>query len=217
MWIVDLNNPTAAPKQIATQAALESGQPAWSTETFPLVPLGLSWTADSSSVVVMTYNQDQQVPLVVLYDINTASGELTPVVDFSKVPEGDAYVSAPVTVDGVEGPPMRFFSPWTASMSPNNEQLLMYQNLGGFNGLLLSALPPTSSLPVIAYTSQNQNSGGVFRSSRGTDGKVLISNILIQHYADKVGQTTQALIATRRMARTPRYPEGNYQWNLIPS
>jgi Tol biopolymer transport system component len=178
IWIVDVNDASAAPQQIADQAAMQSGQPSWSAENFPLVAVGLSWKADSSSIVVMTYNQDEQVPLVVLYDINVDSGEMTPIVDFSNVPDENTYMTVPVTVDGVEGPPMRAYSPWTASMSPNNELVLMYQNIGELAGLLVSELPPTTELPVTGYVSQLEETVGVVRSSRGTDGKVLIYNIL---------------------------------------
>jgi hypothetical protein len=178
VWIVDLEDTSAAPRQIADQTALQVGQPSWAAENFPLVPVGLSWKADSSSIVVMTYNQDQQVPLVVLYDINVASGEMTPLVDFSNVPDGDAYMNQPVSEGGVEGVPMRFYSPWTASMSPNNELVLMYQDIANEAGLLVSTLPPSAGLPEVGYVSQVQDTGGDVRSSRGTDGKVLIYNIL---------------------------------------
>ena len=73
---------------------------------------------------------------------------------------------------------MRAYAPWTASMSPNNDLVLMYQNLGDFTGLLVSDLPPSTDLPGVAYSSDVMEDVSTTRSSRGTDGKVLISNIL---------------------------------------
>jgi hypothetical protein len=114
------------------------------------------------------------VPVIVLYDVDVASGALTPVVDFSDLPDSEAYMAQP---DGVGIPP-RAYSPWTASMSPENDTLLMYQNLANVSGLMASPLPPTGDLPGLDYQSQIQDLMPTARSSRSKDGKVLMYNIL---------------------------------------
>ena len=172
LWVIDLTDETAPPKHVADVDALQVGQPAWSS--FPLAPMGLSWSGDSAGVVVFTYNNDEQVPLVVIYYIDPESGSITPVVDFSDIPEGDAYMTE---VNDVGLPP-RFYSPWTASMSPNNDLLLMYQNIAGLAGILVSPIPPTGELPQLDYISQLFNTDAVTRSSRSADGKVLMYNIV---------------------------------------
>jgi hypothetical protein len=173
LWIVDLKDESVPPQQLMTIHDMQRGAPAWAAD-FPLVPVGLSWSGDSKGVVVMTYNQDEQVPMVVLYYVDVESGEATPVVDFSDVPDGEAYWSA---VNDVGLTP-RYYSPWTASMSPKGDALIMYNDLAGLSGVLTSPLPPTGELPQLDYISQIFNTDGVTRSSRADDGKVLIYNIL---------------------------------------
>ena len=172
LWIIDLTDDAAPPEHLADLDALQVGQPAWSS--FPLVPMGLSWSGDSAGVVVFTYNLDEQVPLAVLYYIEPESGSITPVVDFSDIPDGDAYMTEVNEV----GLPPRFYSPWTASMSPNNDLVLMYQNIAGLAGILVSPIPPTGELPQLDYISQLFNTDAVTRSSRSADGKVLMYNIV---------------------------------------
>lgn len=173
LWVIDLTDDTIPPKHLADLEAMQIAQPDWWSD-FPLAPMGLSWSGDSAGIVLFTYNHDDQVPLVVLYYVDPVSGDMTPVVDFSDLPEGDAYMTE---INDVGLTP-RFYSPWTASMSPNNDLLLMYQNLGGLAGILVSPLPPTGELPQLDYISQLFNTDAVSSSSRGKDGKVLMYNIV---------------------------------------
>ncbi len=173
LWIVDVNDDSVPPQQLTTVRDMQAGAPDWAAD-FPLIPMGLSWTGDGNGVVVLTYNQDQQVPMVVLYYVDVESGEAIPVVDFSDVPDGEAYRNAVNEV----GLPPRYYSPWTASMSPKGDALIMYNDLAGLSGLLTSPLPPTGELPQLDYISQLFDTDGVTRSSRADDGRVLIYNIL---------------------------------------
>ena len=172
LWLVSLDDTAAPPRQVATSDDFQMAIPSWSGT--PLVPSGLSWQANGERLVVIAQNSDQQVPVTVLYDVDVASGALTPVVDFSDLPDSEAYMAQPDDV----GVPPRAYSPWTASLSPNDDKLLMYQNLAGVSGLMASPLPPTGELPGLDYQSQIQNLMPTARSSRSNDGKVLMYNIL---------------------------------------
>ena len=101
-------------------------------------------------------------------------GTLTPVVDFSTVTEAEYGAQSDPTVV-----PMRVYSPWTASMTPNNDMLLMWQSLADATGFFVSSLPPTDALPSLDYKSQI-NSVVTPRSSRASDGKVLIGDVVYQ-------------------------------------
>jgi len=172
LWLVDVAHPNVPLKQIATANDFNAANMTWIGS--PLYPTGLSWQADSKHLVVLAQNNDPQMPVVVLYYIDVETGEMTPVVDFSNVADEQAYMGMPDD----KGVPLRFYSPWTASMSPDNEQLLMYQNLAGAAGLMVSPLPPTGDLPGMVYESQLQDTNSTPRSSRSTDGKVLMFNVL---------------------------------------
>ena len=124
-------------------------------------------------VIVDTWSNDTHAPLHVYYYVDVATGEATPTVDFSEVESLDALFEP--TESGI---PMRFYSPWTASMSPKGDALILYNDLAGLSGVLTSPLPPTGELPQLDYISQIFNTDGVTRSSRADDGRVLIYNIL---------------------------------------
>ncbi|MFN2200204.1 MAG: hypothetical protein ACK2UO_03305 [Caldilineaceae bacterium] len=172
LWVVDVSDTSVPPRQVATSDDFQTANLTWTGS--PLYPTGLSWQADGKHLVVLTQNNNPQMPVVVLYYVDVESGEMTPVVDFSNVADEQAYMSMPDD----KGVPLRFYSPWTASMSPDNEQLLMYQNLAGAAGLLVSPLPPTGDLPGMVFESQLQDVNSTPRSSRSKDGKVLMFNVL---------------------------------------
>ena len=85
--------------------------------------------------MVMAASNDIQLPLNLFYYADVATGEFTPVVDFSGIEDQATFFSAE------EGNlPPRYYSPWTASLSPAGDKLLMYNNLGGLVGLLSAPL-----------------------------------------------------------------------------
>ncbi len=93
LWIVDLEETGTPLRQVATTEELQAALPSWSAT--PLVPVGLSWQANGESLVVIAMNNDPQLPVVVLYDVDVANGTLTPVVDFSAVPDIESYNAQP--------------------------------------------------------------------------------------------------------------------------
>jgi hypothetical protein len=80
--------------------------------------------------------------------------------------------------------PARYYSPWTATMSPAGTKLVMYADLRGVPGLLVAPQPPSGSggsagsLPTYAHKPTNAAAFPSARASRSKDGKVLIYQTL---------------------------------------
>jgi hypothetical protein len=97
------------------------------------------------------------------------------VVDFSGLADLPAYTTlAPET-----GLPWRVYSPWTGSLSPKGDKILMVNDLGGSIGLFTAPLPPSGTLPPISVAAQQSLNGMTVRSSRSSDGKVLMYGLLL--------------------------------------
>lgn len=173
VWLIDLGDDAADPIQIATREDLQSALPEW--KMYPGNPMGLSWTAESSGLVIVVYSYDVHFPFTVFYYVDMADGEMTPVVDFSQTENPDALFT---TIDEATGLPLRYFSPWTGSLSPANKTLLMYNNLGGIAGMLEAPLPPDGSYPTPIHESPQVSYSITTRTSRGGDDKVIMMGIL---------------------------------------
>ena len=173
LWVVDTSG-DAPPTQLADSVAFQAAQPSWSG--LPVRPLGLSWTGDSAGVVVFAGNNDPQIPVTVIYYTAADGGGLTPVVDFSDVPDSEAYTTATNEL----GLSMRYYAPWSAAVAPDGNTVLMYTNLGNLAGILMATMPPTGDMPAPAYRSDDTGAEIIARSSRSADGKVLLSGILFQ-------------------------------------
>ena len=57
--------------------------------------------------------------------------------------------------------------------------LLMLNDLGGTMGLFTSVLPPTETLPAVSASSQQPVEQGSTRSSRSSDGKLIMYGLLM--------------------------------------
>ncbi len=119
-------------------------------------------------------SNDTHVPLRVFYYVDVASGAMTPVVDFSDIPDMES-MHTQVSEDGVV---LRYYSPWTGAMSPAGDQLLMVNDLGGVMGMMAAPLPPTGELPKVIFTSEEYSSFGETRASTSSDGKVVAYSTL---------------------------------------
>ena len=75
--------------------------------------------------------------------------------------------------------PWRAYSPWTGSLSPEGDMLLMINDLGGTVALFTATLPPTGDLPLVSASADESPSSGVANSSRGEGGKVTARGLLI--------------------------------------
>jgi hypothetical protein len=173
LYLFDLNDGAAEPQVAIGPDGWADAIPAW--QSMPATPVGLSWLADSTGLVAAADSITPWTPFLVFYYVDAESGEATPVVDFSAIESSDAYFdSAP----GREIP-WRFFSPWTASLSPLDNSLLMLNNLGGVIGLLVGELPPSGELPPLVQTAQGWDTSSMTQSSRSSTGKVLMYGLLL--------------------------------------
>ncbi len=174
LWVIDLADAQAAPVELMTYEAMQAAIPTWST--YPGVPAGLSWTGDSKGIVVTAATSTySQAPFTVFYYVDVASAAATPVVDFSAVADQEAYFSTPTA----SGLPMRAYSPWSGSLSPKNDKLLMLNSLGDSTVLTFSPLPPDGQLPVLSDAIDQSQMSTVTRSSRSVDGKVALYGLLL--------------------------------------
>jgi hypothetical protein len=173
LWLVDLSSPDSTPKQLMTIQQFQSAAAPF--QNLPTVPVGLSWTGDGKGVIAAAFSNDTHSPLLVFYYVDIDSGKATPIVDFSQVPDLETFYSQ----TDEAGLPMRYYSPWTAVMSPNRDNLLMYNDLGGVPGMLQAPVPPDGSKPAVIFKGENSSTGGGVRASSSVDGKVLIYGNLL--------------------------------------
>jgi Tol biopolymer transport system component len=171
LWLLDLAG-TTEPTELMTSDQLQAALPTW--QNLPANPQGVSWMGDGSAVVVNAFSNDTHSPLNLYYYVDVASGDATPVVDFS----GAASMEDLFSVE--ETPiPLRYYAPWTASLTGDDASLVMFNDLGGTAGVLEATLPPAGALPEVLRTAESLSliPTGVL-SSRSDDGKVLMSGIL---------------------------------------
>jgi hypothetical protein len=130
--------------------------------------------------VVLSISETSSLKLLVFSYGDVASGGLTPVVDFSGYDNQEAFFTEALP----SGLPARYYSPWTATMSPAGDKLVMYANLSGVPGLLVAPQPPggssgpAGSLPIYAHKPADASAYPVARASRSRDGKVLMYQTL---------------------------------------
>lgn len=173
LYLFNLADTTAAPQEVVSPDAWADAIPVW--QSMPATPVGLSWSGDSAHVVAAANSTTTWTPFLVFYSVDAATGEKTAIVDFSSVESSEAYF------DNAPGReiPWRFFSPWTASVAPAGDSLLMLNNLGGVIGLLVSSLPPTEALPALVQTADSWSTSTMTQSSRSSNGMVLMYGLLI--------------------------------------
>jgi hypothetical protein len=172
LWLVDLNDLNAAPQQLATAEDFQVALPV--SQGLPAVPMGLSWTADSQGIVALAASNDTYSPMLLFYYVNIQDGSMTPVVDFSDVTDVEQLYNE--TSDA--GIPLRYYSPWTGSLSPAGDKVLLFSDLGGVQGLMAAQLPPDGSYPPVVFHSESELSYPGARSSRASDGKVIMYGLM---------------------------------------
>jgi hypothetical protein len=173
LWLIDLADAGAAPKELMSPSAFNAALPAW--QQYPAHSTGLSWKADGQGVLAVAQSEDTHTPFTLFYYVDVESGSITSVVDFSDLPDPEAYFEPAPGSDLLS----RYFSPWTGSLSPQGDKLLMVNDLGGVMGLLTALLPPDGSLPVVSATTEESTMSTASRSSRSLDGKVLVYGLLL--------------------------------------
>ena len=173
LWLFDLEDAEVEPQHLATVDDFQAAMPPW--QEFPATPLALSWTSDSQGVVVLAQSKDLQQEINAFYYVDVESSEMSPVNDFSGVAEHGSYY---VSDDPQLLPPM-FYSPWTATISPAGDKLLMWNDLTGVSGMFVSMQPPDGSIPGLVHGSDYSTSIIRTRVSTGSDGKVIMYGLLL--------------------------------------
>jgi hypothetical protein len=176
LWTLDLTDAAAEPVYWAGIDDFRAAVPEWAQD-YPPQAQGLAWSGDGAGLVVLVNTAvGATMPFQIYYYVDTESGDITPVVDFSAVEEMDDY-SMPAPGSDL---PWRAYSPWTGSLSPAGDKLLMINDLGGVVAVFTSPLPPAGDLPVVsASTDEAPTSGGPANSSRGEGGKVVAYGLLL--------------------------------------
>jgi len=174
LWDISLADPAAAPRELMAPSAFNAALPAWQpSEAFPA---GVAWTSDGKGVIVLAQSKDPRTPFTLFYYVNVESGSATPVVDFKSLANPEAYFEPAPGTDAA----FRVVSPWTGSISPKGDKVLMVSVLTGTTALLTAGLPPNGSLPVISATAEATTASVASRSSRSQDGKVLVYGLLLK-------------------------------------
>ena len=134
IWILDLTDNSIT--EVATFPAWDDlGMPEW--ETVELVPQGLDWTADGNIVFSATDETTLGAPITWnVYHLNVADGTVTPIFDFSDVPDASSYY-ADLDADGNVA---NYDYPQTAIMAPDRETLLYFNFNRGLDRINLSGL-----------------------------------------------------------------------------
>ena len=173
LWLIDLADTEAAPQELMSPEAFDAALPAW--QQFPSYPSGLSWTADGQGVLTIAQSEDVHTPFTLFYYVDVEDGSIVPVVDFSSLPDPETYFEPAPDSDLL----YRYYSPWTASLSPQGDKLLMLNDLSTVMGLLTASLPPDGTLPVVSAATETTTMSGASRASRSQDGKVLLYGLLL--------------------------------------
>jgi hypothetical protein len=174
LWLIDLVDVNSEPEQLATALSWQEALPQWSNQ--PAVARGLQWTADGKGIVVAALSSDLRLPLLLAYYVDAASGEVTPVVDFSDSRDREAFFR----LDPTSGHAPRFDVPWTLALAPNANLLLMVTDLAGGVRILGAPLPPTGSAPSVLREHRSPGYEVWTRSSSGANGAVLVYGLLLR-------------------------------------
>lgn len=175
VWTLDLTDDTAKPVLLADIEDFYAALPEWAQD-FPPQAQGLAWTSDGAGIVFLVNTSvGATIPFQVYYYVDIASGDITPVVDFSGLEEMDSYSEL---APGSELP-WRVYSPWTGSLSPAGDKLLMINDLGGTGAIFAAPLPPTGDLPSMSASADESLMFSVATASRSADGKVLAYGLLL--------------------------------------
>jgi hypothetical protein len=182
LWLIDLVDPDTEPTQLATALAWQAALPHWSNQ--PAVARGLQWTADGKGIVVATLSSDLRLPLLLAYYVDVADGKVTPVMDFSKNRDRNAFFRLDPT-----GHAPRFDVPWTMALAPNADVLLMVTDLGGGMRILGTPLPPTGAAPRVLHDHRSPGYEVWTRSSSSNHGAMLVYGMLLRLSPNRPGDS----------------------------
>ncbi len=127
--------------RLATVEELNAGLPDWLES--PLFPEGVAWSGENLVVSLYPFAFDGLLVTNQVVYLDMATGEITPLVDFSGIEQPDLFTTDPAT-----GIAPVFDVPRASVVMPDGSALL-YQNVtpDGVAGFSALALPPTSNAP----------------------------------------------------------------------
>jgi Tol biopolymer transport system component len=173
IWLVDLNGQNK-PHLLVDQSQIQSGMPSFQ-RNFRLIPFGIAWAVDNTGLLIAGSDPrlGSNPPASNAYYVDIASGNVTPIMDFSK--------GTPQEFDGLRG--KSYDAPYGFSISPDGKKLIMISKTPYLNVLSLD-LPPHGNVPTRIYTSQNvpkdlARMSQMLFSSSGAGGKFLMQGWVI--------------------------------------
>jgi dipeptidyl aminopeptidase/acylaminoacyl peptidase len=173
LWLMDLEDSSVAPRQLASGLHWQTALPHWSSQ--PAQPRGLQWTQDGRGLVVAALSNDLRLPLLLAYHVDVETGVVTPAVDFSEVEDRDAFFRP--AASGAFPP--RTYVPWTLALAPNANVLVMATDLGGVVTLYGATLPPSGEMPQPLAQLASPGYEVLTRSSAATNGTLLVYGLLL--------------------------------------
>lgn len=148
VWLLRLDTP-AEPLRL-TRARLTSGMPAWQLNDNMFIS-GMTWTRDSAALVMATFDPSlNSVVFANLYYFDLATGDITPLFDFSAAAQTDFFALSAAQV------PMSMYVPQGAVLHPTANQVLTFGAVSGEIGpaaLFSIGLPP-SAPPTVNFAQQ---------------------------------------------------------------
>lgn len=163
-------------RQIAQTSNLTAGSFQDGDEEVFFLPFGLSWTPDASGLFVFAYNPSigaSSVP--VLYHIDIASGQISPLTDFSDVTVADSF-----RIDPETGLSPSFYTPRSAAISPDGASPVVFHFAAAepLAGLTAYVLEDGVYQPRTLIESFEFDRLPTDRASAGSDGTLLIFGYL---------------------------------------
>jgi dipeptidyl aminopeptidase/acylaminoacyl peptidase len=174
LWLLDIERGDL--DRLATVEALNTGLP--DRSEMPLFPDGLAWSGENLVVSLYSPSFDVSVPTNQAVYVDVATGDVTPLFDFTDIQPVDL-----LNVDPATGVTPYFDIPRVSTLTPDGESFL-YLNFtpDGVGGLSALALPPRGAAPERLWETEPQPPFRYSAPSAGQDAetvRVVIGGYLV--------------------------------------
>lgn len=162
LWLFELE--MGRLRKLASREELNAGLPEWVDE--PIYTDGVAWTGENLVVSLVDRSLNTGVSVSQVLYVDTATGEITPLMDFSGIEAPDFF-----NIDPESGIAPSFDMPRASVLTPDGETLL-YLNMStdGVAGFSALALPPNGDAPVRWWETEPVPRLPFNSPSVGTDG-----------------------------------------------
>lgn len=179
VWTISLSS--GLTQQVVTIDALQIGLPAWQEGKVRPLPLQLDWAGNDGLMVVA--RDDQYIsrqPAQNIYYVDLAKDAVTPLVDFSSIPDLKSMFQV-----GADDHSPLYTIPRIGVMLPDGKTYLyLHFDVGGdpdhIGGVSSVALPPDGSSPAFVGSIPNFKLGPPDYSSSSANGWVIMYNQLLK-------------------------------------